>query len=272
MALTKKQQNRLKHKYPGYALVTGASSGIGLELARELAEIGFDLILCARSEEKLNTLSAQWRGQYRVKITSIAVDLSKTEGVLFLLEQIEDIEIGLFIAAAGFGTSGNFIDNSIEEEINMLRLNCEAVLILTHHIAIRFKNQGFGSIVLFSSLVAFQGTPYAANYAATKAFIQSFSEGLAVELKPYGIDILAVAPGPVKSGFGNRADMKMDAATPAAKIASPILNAIGKSSNVVPGSLGKFLTYSLRILPRPTKVKVMKIVMGGMTKHHRLEQ
>ncbi|PTX62234.1 hypothetical protein C8N46_103334 [Kordia periserrulae] len=269
MALPNKLRIRLKKKYRGYALVTGASSGIGQELAKELATSGFDLILCARSEDKLNSLSAQWRGQQKIKIEVIATDLAKTEGVLSLLEQIEDKEIGMFIAAAGFGTSGNFIDNSIEEEVNMLRLNCEAVVMLTHQLAIRFKKQVFGGIVLFSSLVAFQGTPYAANYAATKAFIQTFAEGIAVELKSHHVDVLVVAPGPVKSGFGNRANMKMDGATPVEKIAVPILSALGRSSTVVPGAQGKFLTYSLRLLPRFGKIKVMKIVMGAMTKHQR---
>ena len=118
-------------------------------------------------------------------------------------------------------------------------------------------------------MVAFQGVPYSANYAASKAHIQSFAEALYHELKPFGVDVLAAAPGPVRSGFEARANMQMDMFLTPDKVAIPILRALGKSSTVLPGTLTKFLVYSLRMLPRPIKVRVMKIVMGGMTAHQR---
>jgi short-subunit dehydrogenase len=109
----------------------------------------------------------------------------------------------------------------------------------------------------------------AANYAATKAYIQSFAEALAQELKPFKVDVLAAAPGPVDSRFGQRANMNMGKAILPDKIGAPILTALGRKTNVVPGSLSKILLYSLRILPRVIKIKIMQQVMRGFTKHQR---
>ena len=117
--------------------------------------------------------------------------------------------------------------------------------------------------------MAFQGVPYASNYAATKAYIQSFAEALAVELKPFNVDVLAAAPGPVESGFGHRSNMKMGKALVPSQLGVPILNALGKQTNVLPGLLSKILIYSLRTVPRWAKIKIMQKVMGGFTEHQR---
>jgi short-subunit dehydrogenase len=120
-----------------------------------------------------------------------------------------------------------------------------------------------------SSMVAFQGVPYSANYAATKAYVQSLAEALAEELKPYGVDVLAAAPGPVASGFGQRANIKMNMSLTPQQVGIPILKALGRKTTVLLGFLTKFLVYSLRTVPRWGKVKIMKLVMGGMTEHQR---
>jgi len=151
----------------------------------------------------------------------------------------------------------------------MLKVNCEALLTLTHHYGQQFAKQRRGGIILMSSMVAFQGTPYAANYAATKAYVQTLAEGLAVELKPYGVNVLAAAPGPVESGFGQRANMKMSMSLSPAEVGVPILTALGRKTTVLPGHLTKLLVYSLRAVPRWGKIKIMKKVMSGMTKHQR---
>lgn len=267
MKLSQKTILKLRSKYGDWALVTGASNGIGKEIAKGLAQSKINLIINARNENELNMLAAKWRGQFGINIKTIAADLGTAKGISKIIEHTEDKEIGLLVTAAGFGTSGKFINNSLEEELNMMNVNCKAVLVLVYEFANRFKAQHRGGVILFSSLVAFQGTPYAANYAATKAYIQIFGEGLNVELKPYNIDVLVAAPGPVKTGFGKRANMKMDNAESPELVVKNVLNALGKKSTVVPGKIGKFLTYSLRLLPRWGKVKVMKMVMGGMTQH-----
>jgi|SRR5579872_148730 len=118
-----------------------------------------------------------------------------------------------------------------------------------------------------SSLVGWQGTPFAAHYAATKAYVQSLAEAMHAELKGRGVDVLASAPGPVNSGFAARANMRMGAAATPADIAKASLAALGRSRTVVPGLLSKVLTYSLVLLPRAARTQVMGQIMRSMTKH-----
>jgi short-subunit dehydrogenase len=177
--------------------------------------------------------------------------------------------VGLFIASAGYGTSGPFLISSIEEEVNMLRVNCDALLVLTHHFARRFTERRRGGIILMSSIVAFQSVPFAAHYAATKAYVQTLAEGLAAELRPFNVDVLAAAPGPVRSGFESRAGMKMAQSLQPAAIGVPILRALGKKHTVFPGGLTKLLMTGLRTVPRWGKVKIMEKVMRGMTQHQK---
>lgn len=267
MGISDKRKKEFKQKYGPWAVVTGASSGIGMELTERLAETGLNLVINARNNETLQALKEKLIALYAIEIRVVAVDVAEPEGIAEITQATHDIEVGLLIAAAGFGTSGLFINSLLADEINMLRVNCEAVLALTHHYGGQFAAQKRGGIILLSSIVAFQGVPKAANYAATKAFIQSLAEGLHVELKPHNIDVLAVAPGPVKSGFGQRANMKMDVGLTPAQVGWPILNALGKKTTVFPGWITKVLTSSLSILPRWAKVRVMQLVMDGMTKH-----
>lgn len=268
MTLSNQTKQRLKTQYGDWAIVTGASSGIGLELATQLATAGFNLILNARNEERLLKVAQQLKS-HKIEVKEVVADLSEKEGVEKVIQAVQGLKVGLLINNAGYGTSGLFVDASLDSEINMLRVNCEAVLALTHFFAQQFKQQGRGGIIFLSSLVAFQGVPYAANYAASKAYIQSFAEALAIELNPFGVSVLAAAPGPVESGFGQRANMKMDNAMAADQLGVPILRALGKQSNVVPGLLSKVLTYALRTVPRFMKVRIMQKVMGGFTQHQR---
>lgn len=270
MQLSLNEKDRLKNKYGQWAVVTGASSGIGLELATQLADAGFNLIINARNLEKLKAVETELKSKHQVEIKIIDADVSETVGIDKIIEATQGLNVGLLICSAGYGTSGSFLDTSIHSEINMLRVNCEAVLSLTHYFSQQFKQQRRGGIIFLSSLVAFQGVPYSANYAATKAYIQSLAEALAIELKPFGIDILAAAPGPVESGFGQRANMQMGKALKPSELGVPILKALGRQTNVVPGLLSKILVYSLRTVPRWAKIKIMQKVMGGFTQHQRV--
>jgi hypothetical protein len=206
--------------------------------------------------------------EHKVAVLVVSADLAAERGVEELIQATYNLPLGLFIASAGFGTSGEFIKSELASEVNMLRVNAEALLKLTHHFAQRFAAQKSGGIILLSSLVGFQEVPFAAHYAATKAYVQSLAEGLAVELKPYNVDVLAVAPGPVRTGFEARANMKMNVALNPNQISILTLEALGKKTTVLPGFLTKLLTYSLSSVPRWAKVQIMKRVMGGMTAHH----
>lgn len=269
MQLSVKEKERLLSKYGEWAIVTGASSGIGLAIARQLASAGFNLIINARNGAQLEKLQKELSFNYAVEVKPAVADLSEAEGVEKLIFLSKGLKVGLLVNNAGYGSSGLFVSSSLPVELNMLRVNCEAVLSLSHYFAQRFKEQKRGGIIFMSSLVAFQGVPYAAHYAATKAYIQSFAEGLAAELKPFNVAVLAAAPGPVESGFGKRANMQMGKALLPDKISGPILKALGKRRTVVPGLFSKVLVYSLRTMPRFVKIKIMQQVMGGFTAHQR---
>lgn len=256
-----------KAHYGPWAVVTGASDGIGKAIATELATRGMDLVLVARRQDKLAQLARELEAQFAIETHVIAADLSTQAGVETVVEGTQALKVGLLIAAAGYGTSGNFIDRPLDQELNMLAVNCGAVVALSHHFGNRFVAQGHGGLVLFSSLVAFQGVPRSAHYAATKAYVQSLAEALHHELAPSGVTVLASAPGPVRSGFAARADMRLGAALSPQVVARDTLNALGKKAQVRPGLLSKCLIGSLHMMPRFLRVRAMKIIMGSMTHH-----
>jgi short-subunit dehydrogenase len=256
--------DRFRTRYGPWALVTGASSGIGREIAEVLAAAGLNLVLVARRRDLLLTLADELTGRYGVQVRVVDADLATPAGVDAAVAGSADLDVGLLVAAAGFGTSGAFLDADPTVEAEMLDVNCRAVLALTQRFGRRLAARGRGGVVLLASLVGFQGTPHAASYAATKAYVQALAEALHVEWQPLGVDVLAAAPGPVHTGFASRAGMRMALAARPADVAAPVLNALGRRGTVLPGGLAKLLTWSLRPLPRPLRVRMMSLVMRGM--------
>lgn len=261
--------NRFLDRYGPWAVVTGASSGIGREMALGLAEAGLDLVLVARSQEVLDQLAAELHARYGIKTRVVAADLAPRTGAGAVEAATSGLDAGLLVAAAGFGTSGPFLGASLEDELEMLDVNCRAVLEMSLRFGRRFARRGRGGIVLMSSIVGFQGTPNAANYAATKAYVQVLAEALHAELEPLGVDVLASAPGPTDSGFAARAGMRMGASLQPRDVAHSTLASLGRRSTVLPGALSKLLAYSLVPLPKQARVRIMGRVMGGMTRHRR---
>jgi short-subunit dehydrogenase len=259
--------NKFLIKYGEWAIVTGASEGIGRCVAIELAKKGLNVCLVARRENNLIKLKEEIDRIAKVEVKILPLDLSSSESTEILLKETQYLNVGLFAAIAGFGTSGDLINADIKAELNMIDVNCRIVVDQTYYFAKRFVNQKRGGIILMGSLVGFQGTPFAANYAATKSFIQTFAEGIHFELKPFGVDVLSSAPGPVQTGFAKRADMKMGQAASPEIVAKNTLEALGNQVTVRPGFLSKFLGWSLIILPRIIRIRIMHIIMGGMTAH-----
>lgn len=260
-------ETRLARCYGAWAVVTGASDGIGRAFARTLAEAGLNLVLVARRAEALESLRQEIQTDWNVEAVVLAADLARPEALDALAARTSDLDVGLLVAAAGFGTSGRFIDAELAEELEMIDVNCRAVAALAHHFGGRLARRGRGGIVLLSSLVAFQGAPRAANYAATKAYVQSLAEGLRLELAPAGVDVIASAPGPIHSGFAARANMHLGQAQTPEVVAKGTLAALGRRGTTRPGWLSKLLGWSLASLPRWARVRIMTLVMGGMTRH-----
>jgi len=259
--------SQLAWKYGPWALVTGASDGIGRAFARHLAAEGFNLVLVSRREKALASLASELLQAHGVQCRVLPADLSDLAAVHRVADATSDLDVGLLVAAAGFGTSGLFLDAELGVETGMVDLNCTSVAALAWHIGPRLVKRGGGGVVLLSSLLAFHGTAYAAHYAATKAYVQTLAEGLRVEWAPHGVDVIASAPGPIRSGFAARADMKMAQALPAEVVGVVTMRALGRRTTVRPGWLSKLLGWSLATLPRWAQVRVMTQVMKGMTAH-----
>lgn len=250
--------------FGGWALVTGASDGIGRAVAEQLAAQQVPLVLVARREAALQDLAQQLRSAHGVQVQVMAMDLAAPGASEQLFARTETLDIGLLVAAAGFGSSGPLLDGDLANEQTQLQLNCGAVLAQCRLFGPRLVARGGGGLMLFSSVVAFQGAANSANYAATKAYVQSLAEGLHLELKPRGVAVLAVAPGPVQTGFATRAGLHMAQALQPAVIARQSLAAMGRQGTVRPGWLSKLLGWSLAMLPRWGRVRVMSAVMQGM--------
>lgn len=255
----------LKTRFGPVALITGSSDGIGRAFAEALAIQGFDLVLVARREALLQDLAHDLGTAHGVKVQVIAADLSSLQAVPHILSQTATMPIGLLVAAAGFGSIGPFLALDAGSEANMVDVNCRSVVELTHGLATRMAAQGRGGVVLFSSIVGFSGAPFSATYAATKGFVQSFAEGLAVELRPAGISVLSVAPGPVGTGFAARAGMQMGKAETPETVARASLAALAGGGTLRPGFLAKLLGWSLAMLPRWGRVRLLGQIMRGLT-------
>jgi short-subunit dehydrogenase len=265
---TSAPQKKLKRRFGPTALVTGASDGIGRAFATRLAELGFDLILVARRETALRELSLDLSGRFGVDVRVLAMDLTDTGAVAALFAETDNVPVGLVIAAAGFGSIGPFLERNVASEINMVDLNCRSVVELAHGFGQRMVKRGRGGIVLFGSLVGFQGAPLSATYAATKGFVQSLAEGLDAELRPLGVSVLSVAPGPVGTGFARRAGMQMGQSATPETVVRGALASLGRGGTVRPGVLAKFLGWSLAMLPRWGRVRIMGVIMKGMAGKH----
>lgn len=257
--------NKFKEKYGPWAVITGASDGIGREMARVCAEGGVNVVLIARRKARLQELAQELQRLHSVQTRVLSMDLASEESNYRILEETDDLEVGLLISAAGFGSGGPFLSTDVSSEVKMIRVNCTSSLILSRLFAERMKNRERGGIVLMSSLVAFQGVPGSANYAATKAYIQSLAEALHIELGKHGIDVIASAPGPIASGFAKRAKMQMSQSQTPDVVATATLEALGSRATIRPGWLAKFLESSLSTAPRSLRVRIMGKVMDGMT-------
>ena len=238
------------------ALVTGASSGLGEEFARQLAAQGCNVVLVARSEDKLNRLAESLRQRCKVQVTVIAADLSSAEAVEGLIAEVKGrgMKIDLLVNNAGFGVFENFLNTSIQRQMEQVDVNVRALVLLTHAFAPDMVAARRGGVINIASNAAFQPLAGADNYAASKAFVLFFSEALALELEKSGVRVLAACPGPMATGFF--ADMnpllqakQMD--HPPA-IVREILRAFAMGKRVfVPGKLSVRLgTLGARLLPR----------------------
>ena len=264
----------LKQKYGPWALITGASSGIGRAMSEQLAQQGVNIVAVARNQANLDELKDSLESRFAIKVRTLSADLSDPQANYDINKQTADLDIGLLIPNAGIENNGAFIDNSIEAEQKMLSLNTTSPMLLSHLFGQRFKqrfankkpsSQQQSGILLTSSLFGYQGVPFVSNYSASKAYILSLGEALNVELKPYGIDVSVLSPGLTDTAMpGNMAidfsKMPITLHKPEV-VARTGLNALGKKATVVPGFINKFYAWENRLIPRSWPVKLFGILI-----------
>lgn len=252
------------------ALITGASSGIGLELAKIFAKNNKDLVIIARSEDKLKELANELREEHGVDVKVIVKDLSHLEAPKEILDQLinENIKIDYLVNNAGFGAVGPFYELDYERQVNMINLNVTSLVALTRLFLPGLIEKNAGGVLNVGSLAGFQAGPNAAIYYATKAFVLSFTEALSTELKNTNVKISCLAPGPVETGFGEVSGM--DDALLFKTIVMNVNDVVdlaykefmnGKTV-IIPGLMNKFLPQLVRIFPR----KIVREITGKLNK------
>jgi short-subunit dehydrogenase len=246
------------------ALITGASSGIGEEFARQLAARGYNLVLVARRTDRLKALAAQL-GPLAVRAEVEVADLQNPDLVQALPARIAEhgLEIDLLVNNAGFGHYGAFAQSKLESEIGQIRVNVEALVTLTHELLPEMIERGRGAIINIASSAGMQPLPYEAVYAASKAFVLSFSEALHAETRGTGVSIVAVNPGPVPTEWQAVAGLvdqpKFPPSVSPQQVVKESLEAADKDKrSIIPGRLVRFSMMTTRPIPNALKLPVIK--------------
>ncbi len=257
-----------------WALVTGASSGLGEQFARQLAALGSHLVLSARSEGKLRELGDALSAEHGVACRTIACDLARPEELDRLFAEIDGIgePIDHVVNDAGVGRVGRFSEMPADEQLYMLRLNCEALMRITHHFLPKMLARERGGFIQVASTSAYQPMPFMATYGATKAFVLSFSSALSVELRGTGVRMLALCPGPVATGFHERAGTELGAERVAALSAEQTVERALKAyaagrSVLVPGAVNRAHVLGTSILPQRLLARAVEQGMRWSGRH-----
>jgi short-subunit dehydrogenase len=261
--------SQLAERYGPWAVVTGASAGIGAEFALRVAERGINVVLVARRRNRLEELASTIEDMYRVEARVAPADLTARDVVEVLQPAIADIEIGLLINCAGVGSSGPFLDMDPSVQESMINLNCRAPMLLTHEIVQGMRERGRGGVIFVSSVNGFCAARGMTNYNATKAYDLLFAESLAEELRPYGVDVQALCPGGTITEFQQVAGLDTRNFGPLARlmfvrpasVVATSLRTLGGRVTVIPGVLNKLAVLLIRLMPRRLSTWIFGSVM-----------
>lgn len=242
-----------KEKYGPWALIAGASEGLGAAFTRTLAQRGINVIPVARRKDLLESLSTEIRHDYDVEVKPIVLDLASPDVLDNIKKETDGLDIGLMIYNVGLSLIGTFLHRTIEEHETILNTNCRTQLLFTHHYGSKMKERGKGGIIILSSLAGFQGTAMVAHYAATKAYNRVLAEGLWNEFKPFGIDVLSACAGATATpNYLNSEPKKLNPMAPPVMSAQAVVDeslmALGKKPIHITGfwnRVASFFTHRL---------------------------
>ena len=239
-----------KERYGPWALVTGASAGIGAEFAAQLAGMGLNLVLLARRKQRMEDLAQQLESRNKIQTKRIVADLAQPDFLPRVIAETQSIEIGLLVNNAGFGLAGKFLDHGLEKEVALLDVNCRAPLILTHVFGRQMAQRKRGGIIFVSSVNGYIATPFTSTYAASKVYELFLAEALGYELSKVGVDVLALCPGSTATEFHQVAGLRPVAAMPVQPVVQLALKQLGKKRVVITGWHNQFLVWLLKLTPR----------------------
>lgn len=257
---------QFRSRYGPWALVAGASEGLGAEFATQLAARGLNLVLIARRGEVLEEVGARLRRACSVEVRTLALDLAGEDLAAVVSEATADLEIGLLVYNAALAVIGSYFEVALEEHLRTVAVNCRAPMTLAYLLGLPMLKRGRGGILLMSSLAGAQGSALLVNYTATKAYNRLLAEGLWDELRERGVDVLACCP-PAVSTPGYLASAPrgaMNALAPSA-VVSEALSALRTGPVLVPGWIYRLADLLMqRVLPRKSTIKLMGRVTRGM--------
>lgn len=249
-----------------WSLVTGASAGIGLALAEELAASGANLVLTARRKDRLESLASRLRSAHGVKVEVFPADLADASaaGQIRSFTQAHSLGIELLVNNAGFGSYGRFHESNLARQLEMVQVNCSAVVQLTHLYLGEMVTRRHGDILIVASVAGFQAVPYVSTYAATKAFDLRFAEGIAEEVRRYGVHVCALCPGSTATEFrevAGQPERTFRGAETAEKVARTGLRALAEGrSSIISGFKNTLSVEGQRLAPR----RLVSRVAAGM--------
>ncbi len=260
----------LEKTYGPWAVVTGASSGIGQEFARRLAADGVNLVLAARRIDRLQALATELEHAHGIEARPVQADLGHREGVDAIEKAVADVDLAIVISNAGAAHPGAFLRTDVDRQLAMVGLNVTTPVDIAHRLGERLVDRGRGAIVFVGSTSTFAGVPMLSSYAAAKAFVGAFAEGLHGEWRKLGVDVLVVHPGPTRTemvqtdgvDFGA---MPMNWMQPD-QVVTKTFSALGRKPAVFPGAINKMqrLIFT-RLLPRRTTSAVWGGLMRNLT-------
>jgi short-subunit dehydrogenase len=244
-------------------LITGASSGIGEAFARRLASEGGNVLLVARTENKLSTLCSELGRAHDVNAQYVALDLTEKDAPAKLFAETVErkLDVEMLINNAGFGSMGDFLELELERELEMIDLNIKALVALTYLFLKPMRERGGGSVINVASTAGFQPVPYMTTYAATKAFVLSFSDALWEENRAHGISVMALCPGVTDTNFFSASEMERPpmriSQTPEQVVDTALKGLKRGRGHIISGWTNYLLTESERLVPRSLVTRVV---------------
>ncbi|MBN1329974.1 MAG: SDR family NAD(P)-dependent oxidoreductase [Candidatus Heimdallarchaeota archaeon] len=270
--------NDIKNDFGPWALIAGASEGLGAAYAREIASKGINVILLARQKDLLEELSKEIKSKYQVETKMLQMDLASPDILEKITFETKNLEIGLLVYNAAVSLIGAFHNFDIEHHIKTIEVNCKAPMLLTHYFGKKMKERGSGGIILMSSLAGLQGNPIHAHYSATRGYTMNLAEALWFEMKKYGVKVMACVAGATKTpNYVNSKPKKAGMIDPKPmeprKVAEGALKSLWKNKPYhIPGAHNRFFAFIMRRLQsRKSTIKMMgnvAVKMYGEDKNH----